>query len=119
MPHKAKRPCRYRGCPKLVDDVSGYCPEHSKKISRNYDKFLRSPEHNKRYDYRWRKIRKKFLEANPLCERCKKAGRYTLAVEIHHIKPLAEGGTHDLSNLMALCRSCHAQVHGAKRQVKE
>ena len=34
--------------------------------------------------------------------------------EIHHKKPLSEGGTHDQSNLIALCKSCHSQIH-AKR----
>ena len=34
--------------------------------------------------------------------------------EIHHKKPLSEGGTHDRSNLIALCKSCHSQIH-AKR----
>ncbi len=27
--------------------------------------------------------------------------------EIDHIKPVAEGGTEDLSNLRSLCRRCH------------
>ena len=34
--------------------------------------------------------------------------------EIHHKKPLSEGGTHDRSNLIALCKSCHSTIH-AKR----
>ena len=34
--------------------------------------------------------------------------------EIHHKLPLSEGGTHDRSNLIALCKSCHLQIH-AKR----
>jgi 5-methylcytosine-specific restriction protein A len=34
--------------------------------------------------------------------------------EIHHKLPLSEGGTHDRSNLIALCKSCHSQIH-AKR----
>ena len=31
--------------------------------------------------------------------------------EIHHKKPLSEGGTHDRSNLIALCKSCHSSIH--------
>ena len=34
--------------------------------------------------------------------------------DIHHKKPLSEGGTHDRSNLIALCKPCHSQIH-AKR----
>lgn len=37
-----------------------------------------------------------------------------LQEEIHHKLPLSEGGTHDRSNLIALCKSCHSQIH-AKR----
>ena len=34
----------------------------------------------------------------------------TAAQEVHHIVPLAEGGTHDEDNLMALCKSCHSRI---------
>lgn len=110
MPRKAKRPCRFRGCPLLTDLESGYCKEHEKIQTRHYDKFIRSPEHNKRYNYQWRKLRKRFLDAHPLCEQCKANGRYTAATEVHHIKPLADGGTNDENNLMALCKPCHSRI---------
>jgi 5-methylcytosine-specific restriction protein A len=29
---------------------------------------------------------------------------------VHHILPLARGGTHDRSNLMSLCTSCHSAI---------
>ena len=109
MPRKAKRPCRYRGCPRITDSASGYCEEHEKQQARHYDKFFRR-DHNKRYGYQWRKLRARFLSANPLCEQCKAQGRYTIATEVHHIKPLADGGTNDLSNLMPLCKSCHSRI---------
>ncbi|WP_352397257.1 HNH endonuclease signature motif containing protein [[Clostridium] aminophilum] len=34
--------------------------------------------------------------------------------EIHHKFPLSEGSTHDRSNLIALCKSCHAQIHARR-----
>ncbi|WP_456264571.1 HNH endonuclease [Helcococcus ovis] len=34
--------------------------------------------------------------------------------EVHHIKPLAEGGTHDKKNLISLCKSCHARIHASR-----
>jgi hypothetical protein len=34
------------------------------------------------------------------------------AADIHHIIFRSQGGTDDLSNLVALCRSCHEQAHG-------
>ena len=109
MPRKAKRPCRYRGCPLLTDSASGYCSEHEKIQTRNYDK-SRGIEHNKRYGYRWRKLRGRFLDEHPLCEQCLSVGRYTTATEVHHIKPLADGGSNDGKNLMALCKSCHSRI---------
>ena len=109
MPRKSKRPCRFIGCPRLTDSTSGYCPEHEKIQTRNYDK-SRAIEHNKRYGYRWRKLRGRFLNNHPLCEQCLSAGRYTAATEVHHIKPLADGGSNDEKNLMALCKSCHSRI---------
>lgn len=111
MPTKAKRPCRYNNCPALTDSPSGYCKEHEKLIESNYNRYIRTLEAKRRYGYRWRKLRTAFISANPLCEMCKRQGRYTAATEVHHVKPLADGGTNDIDNLMALCRSCHARVH--------
>lgn len=109
MPRKAKHPCRYRGCPRLTDSTSGYCEKHEKLQVRAYDK-ARAPIHNQRYGSKWRKLRKRFLDANPLCEQCRQQGKYTIATEVHHILPLSAGGTHDERNLMPLCKSCHSRI---------
>ena len=109
MPYKARRPCRYLGCPKITDSPSGYCAEHERVQTRHYDKFFRQA-HNARYGANWRKIRAKFLSSNPLCAQCRLQGKYTIATEVHHIKPLAEGGDNDEKNLMALCKSCHSRI---------
>lgn len=34
--------------------------------------------------------------------------------QVHHIKPLAEGGDHSENNLMSLCSSCHAKIHAER-----
>lgn len=109
MPRKAKRPCRHHGCPRLTESTSGYCAEHEKIHTRQYDK-ARAPIHNQRYGYQWRKLRARFLNRHPLCAQCRLNGKYTSATEVHHIKPLADGGTNDESNLMALCKSCHSRI---------
>lgn len=53
-------------------------------------------------------LRLHYFKVNPEeCQMC----HATDDVEIHHIIPLAEGGTNDFENLMALCHKCHRQVH--------
>ena len=42
---------------------------------------------------------------------CEENGRLTSAEEVHHILPISLGGTHDKSNLMSLCKSCHNKIH--------
>lgn len=37
--------------------------------------------------------------------------RAILAIDIHHIIPVSEGGPNHLSNLLALCPTCHALLH--------
>ena len=115
MPMKPKRPCRYGGCPKLTDHKSGYCEDHRKMMERHYEKFTRGYDHHKRYDERWRRIRNRYISRHPLCECCQSHGKYKAAQLVHHILPLADGGTHDESNLQSLCISCHEKIHKRKK----
>ena len=108
MPKKPKRPCSYQGCGKLTDGQ--YCDEHKQTIERQYNRYLRDPETNKRYGRAWKKLRARFLLQHPLCQQCKCEGRLAAAEEVHHILPLANCGTNDDSNLMALCKSCHSRI---------
>jgi len=108
MPYKPKRPCSHPGCPKLTDKQ--FCDEHAKQNAREYEKYRRDPETRKRYGRAWKRIRDRYISQHPLCERCEQDGRLTPAQEVHHIKPLSEGGTHDSDNLMALCSSCHSGI---------
>jgi 5-methylcytosine-specific restriction enzyme A len=108
MPIKPKKPCRYPGCPELTHDR--YCPKHKKRAEAQYDRYQRDPEHDKRYDHNWRKIRARFIREHPLCENCKQEGRLTPTEQVHHIKPLADGGTHEEGNLLSLCGSCHSTI---------
>ena len=61
-----------------------------------------------------RGIRDKYAGEHPICELCFERGIIVPTEEIHHKMPLSEGGTHDLSNLIALCKSSHSTIH-AKR----
>ena len=94
------------------------CPKGGDRVAQETQKTLflpwRSPVSKKRYGRTWKKIRDAYVASHPLCELCLKHGRYVVAEEVHHKKPLAEGGTHAWNNLIALCKACHARIH-AKR----
>ena len=108
MPYKPKRPCSYPGCGKLT--AGRYCDEHKQTAERQYNQYLRDCDTNKRYGRAWKKLRAHFLLLHPLCEQCRNEDRLTAADEVHHILPMANGGTNDTSNLMALCKSCHSRI---------
>ena len=111
VPRKPRRGCGYPGCPRLAVDGGQYCEEHKSLTNKQYDRYQRDPDFNKRYDSKWKKIRARYVALHPLCEMCLKEGRYVPVEEVHHIKPLSQGGTHAESNLMSLCKSCHTKLH--------
>lgn len=112
MPRKPKRPCSYQGCPNLTD--GRFCEEHLKQENRRYEKYERPYDAHKRYGRAWQKVRDSYVREHPFCELCFK-NRVLVSVEqVHHIKPIAEGGTHARENLISLCKSCHSKIH-AKR----
>ena len=109
MPKKPKRPCSYPGCPNLTDGQ--YCKEHEATARRQYNKYERSADVNKKYGRAWKRIRDRYAAGDPVCEMCLKEGRLTPVDEVHHIVPISQGGTHARDNLMSLCRSCHTKIH--------
>ena len=109
MPRKPKQPCAYSGCPKL--SYGRYCEEHRKAVNKVYEKYSRDKAVRRRYGRVWKLIRDSYVKEHPFCERCFELGKLTPVDEVHHIVPLARGGTHERSNLMSLCRSCHNKIH--------
>lgn len=112
MPRKPKRPCSHPGCPKLTD--GRFCEEHAKAEAKRYEKYDRDPAVRRRYGRAWKQIRDYYVSQHPLCEKCLEHGKFAMVEEVHHKQPLSEGGTHEQSNLIALCKSCHSKIH-AKR----
>ena len=108
MPIKPKRPCSFPGCPELTDGM--FCEEHAKQEARRYERYGRYPAAKKRYGRTWKRIRDRYINAHPLCERCAKDEKVTPAEEVHHIKPLSQGGTNAEDKLMSLCKSCHSKI---------
>ncbi|MEP9408592.1 HNH endonuclease signature motif containing protein [Peribacillus frigoritolerans] len=55
------------------------------------------------------RIKKDYYKIHPkVCNRCYSPNK----VELHHIIPLLEGGTHNFDNLIPLCFECHREWHG-------
>ena len=112
MPRKPKRPCSFPGCPKLTD--GRFCEEHAKEEAKRYEKYDRDPAVRRRYGRAWKRIRDSYVETHPLCERCLELGVLVPTEEVHHKVPLSEGGTHSRTNLISLCKSCHAKIHAER-----
>lgn len=67
----------------------------------------------------WKHKRKEILlRDNNECQMCKRAGKYSIAVVVHHIKHLKEYPAFALtdSNLISLCEQCHNIVHPEKQK---
>lgn len=52
-----------------------------------------------------------YRASHPLCERCLHIGHTTPAHQIHHMRPVADGGPTSDENLLSLCKSCHDSIH--------
>ena len=58
MPHKPKQDCAYPNCPKLTN--GRYCEEHQRLNAKQYNRFTRAVDVNKKYGRAWREIRKRY-----------------------------------------------------------
>lgn len=112
LPRVPKKPCCYPSCPNLTNER--YCKEHKKQASHEYEKYGRNPSVRSRYGRAWKRIRDSYVKAHPFCELCFEKGSLVPVAEVHHKLPLSEGGTHERSNLISLCKSCHAKLHAAR-----
>jgi len=102
MPKKPNKPCKHPGCPKLTEGI--YCEEH-----REVHRSDRMTSNKRGYDSHWRRARKRFLAAHPLCESCRENSILVAATVVDHIIP-HRGDDRlfwDESNWQALCKRCH------------
>lgn len=111
MPYKSKVPCEYPGFGALNYAGSMYCEEHAVIRNSQYEKYGRDKNTKRRYSRTWKRIRDKCATEHLFCEQCYAKGVLVPTEEIYHKLPLSEGGTHDRSNLITLCKSCHSQIH--------
>jgi 5-methylcytosine-specific restriction protein A len=112
LPRKPPTPCAQPGCRELCHER--FCPRHAKEHAAHYERHQRDRNLKKHYDSpAWRRLRRAFLLRHPLCQSCEAHGKYTPALEVHHVVPLSQGGTDFEGNLQALCKVCHSQHHAA------
>lgn len=112
MPKRAKKPCAYPGCSKLVSGQT-YCEKHFKEVEKKrqklYDRYQRNKKIARFYsNARWQKLRDRKLKHDPLCEHCL-PDVVTPATEVDHIIPVEVDWSRrlDWNNLQSLCHSCH------------
>jgi len=67
---------------------------------------------------RWRLLRKRVLNEDPLCARCKEQGIFRSAKEVDHIVPVKKDPDRffDLENLQGLCVKCHIDKTAAENR---
>ena len=101
MPTRLKHPCAYFRCPELTDKQ--YCPIHQRITKKQ-----RREEQDLDYysSKRWRRFRKMFLSAHPICAT---PGCGKPSAEVDHIISRSKGGTDEENNLQALCKRCHSR----------
>jgi len=123
MPARAKSMCRKAGCPNLVDKP-GYCPQHtpdSRAPFRRLDE-RKTEEHRLFYSgRRWTETSRQHRMMEPLCRRCKAAGKVVAADMVHHNPPreelIARGiNPYDHDYLESLCNWHHLEELRAKRR---
>ena len=89
---------------------------HRERIGRARALDDRPSSARRGYDARWQRLRNWFLADHPLCRLCAKHGLTTPAREVDHVVPIRRGGARlEVSNLQALCKSCHSSKTARER----
>lgn len=68
---------------------------------------------------KWQELRKKKINASPICEDCNEKGIIEPATEVHHIVPVEAASSvasmeylmFAVDNLRSLCHECHKNAH--------
>ena len=104
MPKLPPRACTQPGCAKYVTK-RGRCDDHQPKAWAG-----QGSGSSRGYGWKWSKLRRQVLERDDyLCQVCLNNNRITKATEVDHIIPRASGGSDSVSNLRAICASCHSR----------
>lgn len=106
--------CTHVGCGALIPSKGpSKCEQHRVQAAQQYE-LSRGTRQSRGYDKDWDHIRESVLKRDEyLCQgECKKEGIYIPAKHVDHIIPFKgkdDPRRLDLSNLQALCVSCHSR----------
>jgi 5-methylcytosine-specific restriction enzyme A len=69
---------------------------------------VRGNRHQRGYGKAWDQLRHQAMTRDcGLCQPCLRNSHTTLATQVDHIVPKAQGGSDTLANLQAICDPCH------------
>jgi len=107
MPKMPPKPCAAPRCNEYATK-QGYCDEHQiERKAKQWDHGGKT-RHERGYGTKWVKLRAKVLDRDShLCQHCLSEGVYKQGNQVDHIKPKAEGGSDDMTNLQTLCYHHH------------
>ena len=106
--------CAFVGCKKGTR--TRFCESCTiKDDARNKARYKtgsrKAPPNSKRFysSAKWKALRARKIQQSPLCEHCTKQGYIKAAYDVDHIVEIKDDSTRslDITNLQALCRSCH------------
>ena len=109
MPDLIANPCRVPGCSLPQEIGKPYCKKHNPLYSQPLPPTGLTYGKDSFYTHRrWRKARRAYLTAYPLCVWCEERGDIVVATVVDHIIPRRAGGEdYNWNNLQGLCESCH------------
>jgi 5-methylcytosine-specific restriction protein A len=115
LPNRAQFPCRHPGCASLLPRP-GFCPAHRPEAVRSGFAALEARKTDAARAFysskRWTDASLRHRNKEPLCRRCRAAGRIVSAQMVHHNPPVEELVAKGLSPfderfLESLCNDCH------------
>jgi 5-methylcytosine-specific restriction endonuclease McrA len=101
------RACLVHRCPEYAVAGASYCRQHLYRRTERGQTGARGTSGN------WRKLRKQVLQAARFrCQGCGRRATPDDTLAVHHVDRNAMNN--ELSNLEALCKSCHKDRHSSR-----
>lgn len=120
---KPKKRCNKPGCRELIDYDQKYCEKHRGYGDKEYNRQVRWNKDNEKYarfynSTEWKKLRRSYILAHPLCERCLAEGVIRQADVVHHVIPIRQDYSKrlDWNNLESICHYHHNLEHSDLRR---